>query len=177
MPTENTAEAPVRIIKNPETNSELPLYKEVLKRKVDGTPVEKVYFSTRVNALEDVVNFWGAETVLDVFMLDLTRRARKWTADATSDDSGEVDEKDFDRMFIDYSARSESIPEIRERIQELATVSLPAIFMRSDLSGEQKGIEAQKVSERIRKLNQDIKNKRRKTPEEVAAEAKEDATA
>jgi len=166
-------ESPVRIIKNPNTGGELPLYKEVLKRKRDGVPEERVYFCSRFNSLEDAVKFWGEETVLDVFSLDLTRRARKWTADATDEKTGVTDESDFDRMFVDYSARSESISEIRDRIHSLATETLRNIFSRTDLDPMQKGLEAQKVSERIRKLNQDIKNKRRKTPEDEQALASE----
>ena len=173
---EDQVQAPLRVVTNPNTGKTLPIYQETLKRKRDGVPEEKVYLCTRANGLQDVVEFWGEEVILDVFMLDLTRRSRKWTTDATDDKSGTVDAADFDRMFIDYSARSESIAEIKERIQHLATEVLPAIFMRLDLDGAAKGAEAQKVSERIRKLNQDIKNKRRKTPEDEQ-ELEKEATA
>lgn len=130
-------------------------------------------------ATEDVAQltgFIGVDTVKDILLAKVRQLCQAWNGEAlessTDKSDGSVNQETYLQEFVKmvqlWSSRGESIATLKNRLIELAE-TLGTL----DLSGA--NIEhlrqAQAIGKNIAAIKQDMKDKKRKTAEDLAAEA------
>lgn len=112
-----------------------------------------------------VLDWVGKEIVDEILSSRLKQKAQGWYNEATEDD-GTFKEDVFAEFAKNFSARGESIPELKEKIDELLEQFNTA------MGGENPDYAAaKKIGEEIKSCKIAINSKKRKTKEEEAVAA------
>lgn len=126
----------------------------------------ETYWTPKEVNLNNLTKAWGEQNVLDTFVNQRLNQFFIGLCREVTDDDGVFKEDEFLKMANELSLRGDSIPDMKARIAELSVE-----FCEYDVANASHIPHIARISKEMRKLNEAIRNKRRKTDEDKAAEA------
>jgi len=134
--------------------------KEVTK----GAQKGEKYWAPVNLTLSQMTQVWGEQNVLDTFVNQRLNQFFIGLCREATDDDGVFKDEDFIKFANELSLRGDKIPDMKNRIAELASE-----FCEYDITNPAHQVHIGRISKEMRKLNEAIKNKRRKTKEDEEA--------
>jgi len=136
--------------------------KEVSRGKREG---EKYWTPAEVT-LENLLKAWGEENVLDTFVTQRMNQLFIGLSREVTDDDGTFNEEEFVKLASELSRRGDRIPDMMAQQAALAEE-----FCQYDVTNPAHIPILQRIGKQMKKLQEGIRNKRRKSKEDVEAES------
>ena len=123
------------------------------------------YWTPSEVKLADMLLAWGEENVLDTFVTQRMNQLFIGLSREVTDDDGTFDEEKFIKLASELSRRGDKIPDMIAQQAALAEE-----FCQYDVTNPSHIPILQRIGKQMKKLQEGIKNKRRKSKEDEAAE-------